>query len=297
MPERPLPVLIDTDIGDDIDDALALAFALASPELDVRAVTTVYGPVDVRTRLALKVLSTCGRDDVPVATGRAEPLFGQPRVTTANQAAVLEEGERPPEPCPDPADEVILRAADEAQGQLTIITIGAMTNLAVALLREPDLAERARLIAMGGAFGRNQAEWNISCDPEAARVCVSSGMPALMVGLDVTTQCQMPLADVERIATAGTPRTELLARLIRAWQGTADGEGKGSAPVLHDPLAVAVAFQPSLVETEACRVSVETRGEFTRGYTVARPGGAVEVCRAVQAEAFLGLFMDRVVGD
>ena len=298
MSGQPLPVLIDTDIGDDIDDALALAFALHSPELDVRAITTVFGDVAVRSQLALKLLDTFGRPDIPVGTGRGQPLLDGPPAGSPNQAAVLDGASSLPQPSSLPADELILRTADACDGQLTLITIGAMTNMAVALLRDPSLAERARLIVMGGVVSRQQAEWNIRCDPEAARVCFDSGIPTTLVGLDVTLQCQLALDDVQAIADSSLPTTALLSAMIRAWQDTGDGQRKRGAPILHDPLAVAVAFRPDLVSTQTRRIRVETRGEFTRGYTIAQDGGpAAAVCTAVDAEAFVGLFMDRILGE
>ena len=291
------PILIDTDIGDDIDDALALALALNSPELDLRAVTTVFGRVDVRTRLALKLLATFGRDDIPVATGRGKPLFAPGRDHMPNQAVVLDEGETLPDPSPLAADELIIRAADEADGQLTLITIGAMTNAAVALLRDPGLAQRARLIVMGGMAGEQRAEWNVVCDPEAARVCFESGIPLTMVGLDVTLKCRMSLADVEALSARGTPCTTLLDAMVGGWSGSADGQRKARCPILHDPLAVAVAFRPELVTIEPRRVHIETRGEFTRAFTVARQADDpnADVCLDVDAAAFVRLFMDRIL--
>jgi inosine-uridine nucleoside N-ribohydrolase len=295
MPDRPMPILIDTDIGDDIDDALALAFALNSPEVDLRAVTTVFGAVDVRTRLALKLLATWGRGDIPVGTGRAAPLLGSAPEHMPNQAVVLDEGERLPGASPLAADELILQTAAEAGGQLTLLTIGAMTNAAVALLRDPSLARRARLVVMGGHVGRQQAEWNIRCDPEAARVCLESGIPLTLVGLDVTMQCRMRREDVDAVAARGTAATTLLSRLIDAWAGTGDGQGKRT-PILHDPLAVAVAFRPELVTLERRRMAVETRGEFTRAFTVPVPGEAnADVCVGVDAAGFVRLFQERLL--
>jgi len=297
MAQGPLPVVIDTDIGDDIDDALALAFALHSAELDLRAVTTVFGPVATRTRLALKLLTTCGRDDIPVGTGRSAPLFREPCEGEPNQAVVLEDGQALPAASPLRADELMLQAADQAGGALTIVTIGAMTNAAVALLRDPTLAQRARLVVMGGVAGQPKAEWNVRCDPEAARVCFASGIPLTMVGLDVTLECRMSEGDVAALATADTPCTRLLDRMLCAWGGSPDGQRKRRMPILHDPLAVAVAFRPELVSTEPRRVMVETRGEFTRGFTVASQDGepTAEVCVGVDAAAFVRLFMERVL--
>ncbi|MBM4040698.1 MAG: nucleoside hydrolase [Planctomycetes bacterium] len=314
MAGRPLPILIDTDIGDDIDDALALALALTSPEVDLRAVTTVYGDVATRTRLALKLLATYGRPDVPVGTGRGAPLMGTLPTHVPNQAVVLEEGERLPEPSGHPADELIRRTAHEAAGRLVIITVGAMTNMALALLRDPRLARQARLVVMGGVVGRQQAEWNIRCDPEAARICFESGIPITLVGLDVTMKCQMSETDVEALAAHGSAATNLLDAMVAAWSGEkvshlhlAHGrhvrnedvtpQRKRKCPILHDPLAVAVAFRPELVTMQPRKVVVETRGEFTRAYTVATPSDQpnAAVCLDVDSAAFLRLFMGRLL--
>ncbi len=297
MSSRPLPILIDTDIGDDIDDALAIALALASPEVDLRAVTTVFGDVATRTRLALKLLATCGRSDIPVGTGRSAPLMGPAPTHTPNQAVVLDPDEVLPEPSPHPADELIRRTASEAAGDLTIITIGAMTNMALALLRDTRLARRARLIVMGGVVGRQQAEWNIRCDPEAARICFEAGIPITMVGLDVTMKCQMTEADLRALAANGSPATDLLEAMVGAWSGSADGQRKRRCPILHDPLAVAVAFRQDLVSMQPFKVAVETRGEFTRAFTVATPSDKpnANVCLDVNADAFCRLFMERIL--
>jgi inosine-uridine nucleoside N-ribohydrolase len=297
MANRPMPILIDTDIGDDIDDALAIALALNSPEVDLRGVTTVFGDVDTRTRLALKLLATYGRTDIPVATGRGAPLMGPPPTHAPNQAVVLAEDEALPKPSGHPADELIRRAADEAGGRLTIVTIGAMTNMALALLRDARLARWARLVVMGGVVNTQMGEWNIRCDPEAARICFESGIPITMVGLDVTLKCQMSEQDVEAIAARGTPACALLDAMTGAWSGSADGTRKRKRPILHDPLAVAVAFRPELVTMEPRRVAVETRGEFTRAFTVATKSDQpnAQVCLDVDSGAFVRLFMERIL--
>jgi len=297
MTPASLPMVIDTDIGDDIDDALALALAVNSPEVDLRGVSVVYGDVATRSRLARKLLATYDRADVPVATGCGAPLMGACPTHVPNQAVVLEEGETLPEPSPQRADDLIRRAADEAGGRLVVVTIGAMTNMALALLRDRRLARRASLVLMGGMAGRHLAEWNIRCDPEAARICFESGMPITMVGLDVTLECRMTAENVDAIRTWDTPPTDLLARMIDAWRGTGDAGEKPKLPILHDPLAVAVAFRPEIVTAEPRHVAVETRGEFTRAYTVTTQDGEpnTQVCLGVDSAGFLGLFMERLL--
>jgi inosine-uridine nucleoside N-ribohydrolase len=260
-------------------------------------VTTVFGDVATRARLALKLLKTYGRTDIPVATGRGAPLMSAAPPHVLNQGVVLDDEERLPEPSGHPADELIRKTAREAAGRLTVITIGAMTNMALALLRDPALARDARLIAMGGVVGQQMAEWNIRCDPEAARICFESGIPITMVGLDVTMKCQMSEGDVVAVAERRTPGAALLADLSDAWSTSADGQRKRRCPILHDPLAVAVAFRPDLVTVQPRKVCVETRGEFTRAFTVATHSDSpnVSVCLGVDSAAFVRLFMDRIL--
>lgn len=290
----PRDIILDTDIGDDIDDALAIAYAIRSPEVNLRAVTTVFGNVEMRTRLALKLLDTYQRADIPVATGLGKPLLG-PRVDrTPNQTSVLSPGEKLPEPARQSAVDLILSTAMGSEQELTVVAVGALTNVAAALVKEPALVQKARFVVMGGVVGQQKAEYNISCDPEAARILFDSEARITMVGLDVTTRCHLSGEDVLQIRDHGSPTTDLLYRMIQAWQGE-----RSYYPVLHDPLAVAVAFDPSFVETTTRSVRVELRGEFTRGFTVPsdKGPGKVEVCANVDAPRFVASFMERLLGD
>jgi len=291
------PVLIDTDIGDDIDDALALALALTSPELDLKAVTTVFGNVEVRSKLALKLLKTYGREDIPVATGMGRPLFERVFLADAgrripNQASVLVEGEALPEPSPEHAVDLIISTVMAARDEVIIVSIGALTNVASAILKEPRLVERAKLVMMGGVVSRPRAEHNVRCDPEAARVVLESGIPVTMVGLDVTTKCILSKGDMHSLRSRGLVTTNLLADMIEAWT-----QGTERSTILHDPLAVAVSFDSSLVEMQPKLVRVETKGEFTRGFTLASESGTpnAQVCFDVDHNRFVKMFMDRVL--
>ncbi|HIE50643.1 MAG TPA: nucleoside hydrolase [Armatimonadetes bacterium] len=284
-------LILDTDIGDDVDDALALAFALQSPEVNLRAVTTVHGEVETRARLALKVLHTFGRDDVPVASGTAKPLF-RPRPThRPNQAVVLDSEEKLPAPWPGHAVDLIIETVMNSPGEVVICPVGAQTNLALALAKEPRLVEKARIVFMGGVFSRMQAEYNIACDPEAARLVVESGIPLTMVGLDVTLKCRLTTNQVDALGASDLPSARLLADLIAAWRGP-----RNITPTLHDPLAIAVTFDPSLVALEPRLLRVETQGAHTRGFTLATPSDQpnAQVCTDVEAERFVQLFFQRV---
>ncbi len=290
-------ILIDTDIGDDIDDAYALALALKSPELNLKAVTTVFGNVKVRTRLALKLLKTFGRADIPVAEGVGKPFLekifrSQAAWEMPNQAVVLAKDEPLQKPSEKHAVDLIISIVMNAQKEVTIVPIGALTNVAAAIIQEPKIVDKANLVVMGGYISKPLAEHNIRCDPEAARMVFESGIKITMVGLDVTLRCALTEEDVKKLKNRGLATTNLLADMTEAWR-----KGRTHWPILHDPLAVAVCFDPTLVKTQPKLVGVETRGEFTRGFTVASDSenSNIQVCVDVDPKRFIKVFMDRIM--
>lgn len=326
-----LPVIIDTDPG--IDDALALILALRSAELRVEAVTTVCGNVgvDLTTRNALRVLEIAAPSDRPlVARGAGQPLAG-PRRTAAhvhgddglgNLGRCLEpDGTaryREPRggPAPIPAHEVLLDATRRAPGTFALIALGPLTNVALAL-RQDAAAMRGfrRLVIMGGAAAvpgnvTPVAEFNVWADPEAAQIVLESGLPITLVGLDVTQQVRLvPEALDARFSSRRDPVSRLVCDMAPALLDFCERAGRPPGITLHDPLAVGVAVDPTLVRTERRPIRVETRGEHTVGMTVVdrRPdasggegeGGigippAVDVAMAVDVERFLRLFLDRL---
>lgn len=281
-------ILIDTDIGDDIDDALAIGFALNCPQVCVKAVTTVYGDTETRGKLALKLLRVFDRKDISVGVGIKKPLFGKEDARPINQAAVLDEKEVLPVLSRHNAVDLIISKVNSCR-DLTIVSIGALTNIATVLIKEPNLAKKARLIMMGGVVNSQQAEHNVSCDPEAARIVFESGIEIIMVGLDVTMRCQLRREELDDLANRGLPSTEFLMDMVRAWQRSSGN----TYPVLHDPLAVAVALDQTLVKMEPRKVDVEIKGEFTRGFTIASKSKTpnAQVCMDVDAIRFIDLFM------
>jgi inosine-uridine nucleoside N-ribohydrolase len=287
------PILFDTDIGDDIDDALALGLALQSPELDVRAVTTVIDDTESRTRLAWKELGLYGRHDVALATGASEPLLDPARPFRARQFEVLTAADTVPEEAHRRAADLIIETLLRADRKMTIVPVGPLTNIALALKTEPRIkAKIERIVLMGGAFELLRPEYNIRRDRAAAQIVFSSGVPITAVGLDVTTKCKLQGADLDRLRTANNPASQFLYRLIQLWQnGHAD-----QYPTLHDPLAVAVAMFPDLIETSTGHVTVETNSPLTDGITMFRPAtdGNVKVARNVDVQRFLKLFVDRL---
>jgi purine nucleosidase/pyrimidine-specific ribonucleoside hydrolase len=298
-------LLIDTDPG--IDDALAILLALASPEARVEVVTTVAGnvPVDLATANARRILAAAAPDPMPlVARGAEAPLKG-PLITAAhvhgddglgNLDRLVDANGRPRYPAPSvpletrPAAEVILDAVDHWGPNLTIVALGPLTNLAAALALDPRRLGRAgRLVIMGGAIAvpgnvTPAAEFNIHVDPEAAAMVLASGLPIELVPLDVTRRVVLAEAAlVERMRRSATAT----ARFILDFTGHGfafEAEREGGGMALHDPVAMAVALDPSLVTLEPLHVQVECEGRLTRGLTLAdrrrRTGGATPpTCR------------------
>jgi inosine-uridine nucleoside N-ribohydrolase len=297
--QRRIPIIFDTDIGDDIDDALALALALQSPELDVRAVTTVVDDTERRTRLAWKQLGIYHRQDIPVATGASEPLLDPARTTSARQFEVLTRQDSAPAAAHRRAADLIIETLLASPEKLTLVPVGPLTNIALALKTEPAIkAKIERIVIMGGAFEMLTPEYNIRRDRVAAEIVFRSGVPITAVGLDVTTKCKLQAADIDRLRAANNPASTFLVRLIELWQ---NGR-RDQYPTLHDPLAVAVSFLPTLVETRLGRVEVETSSPLTNGITVFTPAdrlpkgevASTQVARQVDVRRFVDMFLERL---
>jgi inosine-uridine nucleoside N-ribohydrolase len=316
------PILIDTDPG--IDDALAIILAFASPEVSVEAITTVAGnvEVDLSTRNALRILDAVRPPRRPrVARGAAAPLAG-PLITAAhfhgddglgNLDAFLEADGRPRYPEPSHALEMldgadlILETADRFAGRLVIVALAPLTNVALALRRDRGrLAQAARVVVMGGAVAvagnvTAAAEFNIHVDPEAAAEVLASGLRIELVPLDVTRQVVLTQAGLRAaLARAGGPTVRFIDDFTAHGFAFEAERGDGRM-ALHDPLAMGVAVDPSLVSFEALHVAVECEGRLTRGMTVAdrrlhrvNPAPTCRAALGVDAPRFLRLFLDRV---
>ena len=283
-------LLIDTDPG--IDDALAILLALSSPETRVEAITTVAGnvSVDLATVNARRILAVAAPDPMPpIFRGAETPLKGT-LITAAHFHGddglghldrFVEPGGRPRYPEPTisietrPATEAILGTVDRWGPDLTIVALGPLTNLAACLaLDARRLARAGRIVVMGGAIAvpgnvTPAAEFNIHVDPEAAAMVFAAGLPIELIPLDVTRRVVLvEAALVERLRRCESR----LARFILDFTGHAfafDVEREGAGLVLHDPLAMAVALDPSLVTFERLHVEVECEGKLTRGLTLA----------------------------
>jgi len=251
-----IPIILDTDIGTDIDDAFALALILESPELELLGVTTVSGDTQARARLAAKMLWEAGRRDVPVAAGEpGKPLpIDQTRWAEGFTSSALRS---------QPAVDFLRSEIEKRPGEITLVPIGPLTNIAALLKQHPAVTRRIkRIVLMGGSVAhgygddRNPtAEYNIAQDPAAAQVVFSSGVPILMVPLDATAMLELDEAMRHRVFTHLSPLTNALTVLYHLWNHP--------TPILFDPMAVAMLIDPSLCETKELAIEVDAKG-FTR---------------------------------
>lgn len=295
--DRPIPVILDTDIGDDIDDALALALALQSPELDIKAVVTVLQHRERRADLVWKILELYGRTGIPIGMGAEQPLFAAPDTSAVRQTQALAPGDRAPEAKRRSGIPLFIDTCLAAPGKITVIAYGPATNVALALKAEPRIKDKIeRIVLMNGVFfQRAQLEYNTRRDPEASAIVYGSGLPVTAVGLDVTMQCRLRPEDLDNIESSTLPSVKFIRELIHIWQNG----NPGQRPVLHDPLAIAATFRPSLVSTIKGRVEVETRGQpgKTYGMTLFREdaNGTVQAAREVNSAQVVALFMERLL--
>ncbi len=289
----PQLAIIDTDIGDDIDDAFAVALALRSPELHILGITTAYGDTELRARLLDRYLGAIGRADIPVAAGVATPhnnVFSQ-----ADYAHQSPERKHP---------DAVVFLLDQIRahpGQITLITIGPLFNVQAAIERDPDTFRRLRrVVIMGGSIYRGygnkkngsprppEPEWNIRCDPAGARALLSASVPVFVMPLDST---QIPLETPAQgaIFSHGSPLTDQLTLLYHQWTGPTEWR----TPTLFDPVAVTYAIRPDLCPATPMRLEVDDMG-FTRPVQ-GEPNA--QVCLKSDESGFMTLLLERITSD
>ena len=290
---RSIPIILDTDIGDDIDDALALALILNSPELELRGITTVFRHAQHRALLARKILRAWNRLDIPVAAGASKTLLGKiEEMGGSSQFDVLDEKDLSNDDAtfPHALDWMLQNIDTDSEDRITLVTIGALTNIALLFARAPELARRCRIVMMGGQWSVPEAEWNIRCDPEAAAAVFSSGAEISMVGYEITTRCQLSDEQMDILAQGSTAArsSTLINKLLNLWR-----KETGARVTLHDPLAVMSLFD-DCVQFEPKRIEIGLCGE-ERACTIAVEGKSnVRVAVDVDVERAISLFMERL---
>jgi purine nucleosidase len=284
-PTAPKKVIIDTDPG--TDDAIAIMLALTSPELDVRALTVVPGNVEAKQGLenALKLASLAGRCDIAVASGAQHPLF-QKLITAqfwhgANGFANVD---LPATKCKADSrfgPDLIIQMIHENPHQITLLPIGPLTNIALALLKDPSIVPLVKeVIIMGGSISGGNvnaaAEANIYNDPEAAQIVFQAGWPLTMVGLDVGDKTLYGRAQLAELSKTHGPLNDFAVKVFTFLLDLEVKYGSGGGTPMYDPLAIGEAVDPSILTKTAMHVDVETRGDYTRGETVANRRGGIE---------------------
>jgi inosine-uridine nucleoside N-ribohydrolase len=319
-------IIFDTDPG--TDDAMALMLALTSPELDVRAITVVPGNVTAQQGLenALRMVSLVDRCDIPISAGAQHPLF-QKLITAEfwHGKNGLANVELPPSKCKVDSrfgPDLIIQMVHASPHELTLVPVGPLTNIALAVLKDPSIVPLVKeVIIMGGSISggnvNGAAEANIYNDPEAAQIVFQAGWPLTMVGLDVGDKTLFSRKHLAQLGQTHGPINDFMVQIAGFLVDLSEKFGSGGTP-MYDPLAVGVAIDATLVKAPDMRVDVEARGEFTRGETVANRHGYVErnvlrgdryviegadkvepnakVCVDVEAERFLQLFISRIRG-
>ena len=282
-------VIIDTDIGDDVDDAFALALAVQSPELQILGVTTTFGDTETRARLADRLLGEVGRSEIPVLAGKPTTTrnpMSQRRYAEGGHFAKASHGD---------AVEFLLQQIRKYPEEITLIAIGPLMNVGAAIDRDPATFRKLkRVVLMGGSIRRGygdlgytppvppMAEWNIVNDVPSAQKLFAAGVPLFVMPLDST---QLKLDEVKRafLFGQGTPVTDALAVLYHLW-----GQ---QTPTLFDPMAVAFAIRPELCPVQELDIRVDEKG-FTRE----EPGTPnAQVCLDSNAEDFFRFYLKRVV--
>jgi inosine-uridine nucleoside N-ribohydrolase len=311
-------IILDTDPG--IDDALALFLALASPDIQLEAITTVSGNVhvDITTRNALALLELAGRPDIPVARGSDRPLVRQPVIADYVHGrnglgeVTLPEPQR--RPIARHAVDIIIEQIMAAPGAITLVPIGPLTNIALALRREPRIAQHVReVVIMGGALRvpgnvTPCAEFNIFADPHAAHIVLHAGWPIRLVSLDASNHADMQREQFAALAASGHPVTQAMKHMVD-YHLDEFGKPRGiTAFHMHDPLCLAAAIHPELLTWKPAYVDVELAGTLTLGETVAyfeqtedidpslaqRHPSNVLASVGVNLEQFIAMYMERI---
>ena len=305
------PIIIDTDPGQ--DDAVAILLALASPELEVLGITAVAGnvPLALTELNARKICELAGRPDIKVFAGAIRPMCRD--LVTAEQVHGKTGLDGPVLPAPKTplqkqhaVDYIIETLMARESGTVTLCTLGPLTNVALALLKEPRIGPRIkRIVAMGGGFfeGGNvtpTAEFNIYVDPHAARLVLETGIPFTLIPLDCTHQALTTKARTEKFRSMGNMTGPATAQLLEFFERFDEEKYGTDGGPLHDPCVIAWLLRPELFTSRVVNVAVECESELTMGMTVVdwwkvssrKPNATV--CRGINADGFFELLTERL---
>lgn len=256
-------ILIDTDLGDDIDDAAAIIMALNSPEIEIMGITTVYQNTYKRAEMVMDLCKRYGRTDIPIYAGYGTPLIERPTYEESPIQYEILNQERHYNPKTDlDAVDFIIQSVQK-NSELIIVAMGAMTNLGLAFHRAPKIMKNVQIIAMGGMFTSSAPEWNMLCDPEAARIVMDFSESLTMFGLDVTKYCLIQDALLNQLFLSKSDRMMYYRQGIEIFK-----EKTGYPVTFHDVLLIAFLIDPTIVELKQSDFTIELSGASTRGAIV-----------------------------
>lgn len=292
--------VLDTDIGSDVDDLMALALLLQAPNVNIEGITTVYGDSVLRSKIVHHVLGQAGRNEIPVIPGADSTLFAFEQPWMAGH-----EGKNLPSDVANmvvskgDAAEFLLHKGRDLGKRVDLFAIGPLTNLAHAVLRDIDAMRGYRTIyIMGGVFGFDDPELrmpliehNIKCDPEAAKIVFEAGLPIKLISLDVTHSVPLRREDIEAIGALADPLHQFLFKELRTWLEFLEND----YTLMHDPLTIAAALWPDLFEYRARNVMVEVIPGRCRGMTLYSGEGTTEIAVRVDAKVFHQRFMECIL--
>lgn len=290
---------LDTDIGGDIDDALTVLLAMASEEAEPVGVSTVFENTAARAKIARTLLDMGGFYEIPVHAGEGRPLAAERvygrcvdtrRLPETYSEALFGRAEYDKMP----AAAAMKKAFSESRGEISLVTLGALTNVAKLIEEAPEAAEKIKCIyIMGGAAEMNLNEFNLTCDPEAADIVFSSAIPKKIVTLDVTFRCRLSAEQISRLADCKSEAVKTVMKMSALW---------GDGMILHDPLTLAAAVSDKFVRFEEGNLRVELSGEYSRGKCVnladfnwrRKPRPDMLVSVDVDEKSFLDFYIDRI---
>ncbi len=297
-------IIIDTDIGDDIDDLFVLYLLPNSSEVEVLGITTVFRNAAARARMAKYALGQLGREEIPVYAGADNPLLCIPE-QIVGELREKEAHDRsgkylPPQYADymdaakvesDHAVNFIISQAKRYGKDLHLLFIGALTNAALAIRLAPDIMKGiGGITLMGGYFYQDFTEWNIMCDPEAAQIVFSSGIPVRAVGIDVTSKCVLDQSFQNKLRETGVKADRLFPEMLGKWFE----HYRFSAPVMHDPLAFSSPTGSGFVDFRMEKVRVGLAGGERAKTIICEEGHPIQVAYQVNTEAFFRFFKKRL---
>lgn len=260
--QKRIPVLVDTDFGDDVDDTAALIMLMNSPELELKGITTVYKDTVKRAEMVKDLLSRKGLGDVPVCPGAGVAMIESTDMDPPLQYEILRKRlqETAETACPEKAARFIIDQVKENR-DLVVVELGMMTNLAIAFLMDPETMKKAKIIGMGGEFADLLPEWNIVCDPEAARIVMDRAETLTLFGLDITKHSFVNEEKLDRMSQ--TDIMEYFREGIKIFR-----KETGYPVTLHDAVPIAWLLCPEIAELEQCDYTVALEGRATRGTVI-----------------------------